>query len=59
MVFRSPVDRVMPVFLADERGALTQQFNFHQATLLRMLDGLDDGRGARRDGGVVAGDYAA
>jgi uncharacterized damage-inducible protein DinB len=32
----------MPNRLADEREALTQQLDFHRATLLRKLDGLDD-----------------
>ena len=31
----------MPNRLADERDALTQQLDFHRATLLRKLDGLD------------------
>ncbi|SBT42224.1 DinB family protein [Micromonospora auratinigra] len=42
MVFRSPVDRALPDLLADERGALTQQLDFHRATLLHKLDGLDE-----------------
>ncbi len=31
----------MPNRLADERDALTQQLDFHRATLLRKLEGLD------------------
>jgi uncharacterized damage-inducible protein DinB len=42
MVFRSPVERVLPNRLAGERDALTQQLDFHRATLLSKLDGLDD-----------------
>ena len=42
MVFRSPVERVTPNRLTGERDALTQQLDFHRATLLRKLDGLDD-----------------
>src|SRR5262249_10886441 len=42
MVFTSPVERAMPDRLADERDALTQQLDFHRATLLRKLEGLDD-----------------
>ena len=42
MVFRSPVERVLPDRLAGERDALTQQLDFHRATLLSKLDGLDD-----------------
>lgn len=32
----------MPNRLADERDSLTQQLEFHRATLLRKLEGLDD-----------------
>jgi len=32
----------MPNRLAGERDALTQQLDFHRATLLSKLDGLDD-----------------
>lgn len=32
----------MPNRVADEREALTQQLDYHRATLLRKLDGLDD-----------------
>jgi len=42
MVFASPVSRQMPNRLADERHALTQQLDYHRATLLRKLEGLDD-----------------
>ena len=42
MVFRSPVERVLPDRLAGERDALTQQLDFHRATLVSKLDGLDD-----------------
>jgi uncharacterized damage-inducible protein DinB len=42
MVFTSPVERAVPNRLADERVTLTQQLDFHRATLLRKLDGLDD-----------------
>ena len=41
MVFTSPVERVVPSRVADEREALTQQLDFHRATLLRKLEGLD------------------
>jgi len=36
------VERVTPNRLTGERDALTQQLDFHRATLLRKLDGLDD-----------------
>lgn len=42
MGFTSPVERATPNRLADERDALTQQLDFHRATLLRKLEGLDD-----------------
>jgi uncharacterized damage-inducible protein DinB len=42
MVFTTPVERATPNRLADERDALIQQLDFHRATLLRKLDGLDD-----------------
>lgn len=42
MGFASGVERVVPDRVADERGALTQQLDFHRATLLRKLEGLDD-----------------
>src|SRR5215468_4821783 len=42
MGFMSPVERAKPDRLADERDALTQQLDFHRATLLRKLEGLDD-----------------
>lgn len=42
MVFTSPVERATPNRVADERDALTQQLDFHRATLLGKLDGLDD-----------------
>lgn len=42
MVFMSPVERVTPNRLSGERDALTQQLDFHRATLLRKLEGLDD-----------------
>ncbi|MFF1822259.1 DinB family protein [Kribbella sp. NPDC058245] len=42
MVFTSSVERSSPDRLANERDALTQQLDFHRATLLRKLDGLDD-----------------
>lgn len=41
MVFTSPVERATPDRLADERDALTQQLDFHRATLLRKLEGLE------------------
>jgi uncharacterized damage-inducible protein DinB len=41
MVFTSPVERAMPNRLAGERDALTQQLDFHRATLLRKPEGLD------------------
>jgi uncharacterized damage-inducible protein DinB len=42
MGFTSPLDRAMPNRLADERDALAQQLDFHRATLLGKLEGLDD-----------------
>jgi uncharacterized damage-inducible protein DinB len=42
MTFTSPVDRATPDRLTGERDALTQQLDFHRATLLHKLDGLDD-----------------
>jgi uncharacterized damage-inducible protein DinB len=42
MGFTSPVERAAPNRLADERDGLTQQLDFHRATLLRKLDGLTD-----------------
>ncbi len=42
MIFTSPVQRAMPNRVADEREALTQQLDYHRATLLRKLEGLDD-----------------
>jgi uncharacterized damage-inducible protein DinB len=42
MTFASPVERLDPDRLADERDALTQQLDFHRATLLRKLEGVDD-----------------
>ncbi|MGW6197135.1 DinB family protein [Kribbella sp. NPDC055110] len=42
MGFSSPVERGVPDRVADERDALTQQLDFHRATLLRKLEGLDD-----------------
>jgi hypothetical protein len=42
MGFTSPVERANPNRLADERDALTQQLDFHRATLLRKLEGLDE-----------------
>jgi uncharacterized damage-inducible protein DinB len=42
MTFASQVERPVPNRLADERDALTQQLDFHRATLLRKLEGLDD-----------------
>ncbi|NIK56747.1 DinB family protein [Kribbella shirazensis] len=44
MVFTSPVERAVPDRVADERDALTQQLDFHRATLLRKLEGLDGER---------------
>jgi uncharacterized damage-inducible protein DinB len=41
MVFTSPVERADPNRVADERDALTQQLDFHRATLLRKLEGLE------------------
>lgn len=42
MTFTSPMERAVPNRLADEREALTQQLDFHHATLLRKLEGLED-----------------
>ena len=42
MVYTSPVERAAPSRLANERDALTQQLDFHRATLLRKLEGLTD-----------------
>ena len=41
MVTRARTEPSEPDRLADERGALTQQLDFHRATLLRKLEGLD------------------
>jgi len=41
-MFTSPVDRVPPDRLAAERETLTQQLDFHRATLIHKLDGLAD-----------------
>ncbi|WP_433013576.1 DinB family protein [Kribbella sp. CA-294648] len=35
------MERAVPDRLGDEREALTQQLDFHRATLLRKLEGLD------------------
>jgi uncharacterized damage-inducible protein DinB len=42
MVFRSPVERAWPPQVAPEREALAGQLDFHRATILMKLDGLDD-----------------
>lgn len=42
MPFTSPVERSGPNRVADEREALTQQLDFHRATLLLKLEGLND-----------------
>ena len=42
MAFVSPVERVDPNRMAGEVEALAQQLDFHRATVLRKLDGLDD-----------------
>ena len=42
MIFTSPINRALPDRVADEREALTQQLDYHRATLLRKLEGLDD-----------------
>jgi uncharacterized damage-inducible protein DinB len=42
MGFSSPVERAVPGRVGGEREALTQQLDFHRATLLRKLEGLDD-----------------
>jgi uncharacterized damage-inducible protein DinB len=42
MTFRTPVDRQDPPGVAGEREALLAWLDFHRATLLLKLDGLDD-----------------
>jgi len=42
MTFSAPVERATPNRLADERETLTGQLDFHRATLLHKLQGLDD-----------------
>jgi uncharacterized damage-inducible protein DinB len=40
--FISPIERASPNRLAGERETLTTQLDFHRATLLHKLEGLDD-----------------
>ena len=40
--FTTPVRRVTPPHVADERQALSAWLNYHRATLLGKLEGLDD-----------------
>lgn len=42
MTFSSPSTRVDPPAVADERRALAAWLDFHRATLVMKLDGLDD-----------------
>jgi uncharacterized damage-inducible protein DinB len=42
MTFRSPASRIDPTYETDERRALAEWLDFHRATLLQKLDGLDD-----------------
>jgi uncharacterized damage-inducible protein DinB len=42
MTFTAPVERATPNRLAGERETLTGQLDFHRATLLHKLEGLDD-----------------
>ncbi|TWD81225.1 putative damage-inducible protein DinB [Kribbella amoyensis] len=42
MSFTAPGERQQLNRVADERETLTQQLDFHRATLLHKLDGLDD-----------------
>jgi uncharacterized damage-inducible protein DinB len=42
MSFTSPMDRVTPDRLAGEHETLTGQLDFHRATILHKLEGLDD-----------------
>jgi hypothetical protein len=42
MAFTSPVERVEAPFVADERTALLAWLDYHRATLLWKLEGLDD-----------------
>ena len=42
MSFVSPVERLDPPQIADERAALRAWLDYHRATVLRKLDGLDD-----------------
>ncbi|TDD19359.1 DinB family protein [Kribbella turkmenica] len=42
MNFTAPGERQQLNRVADERETLTQQLDFHRATLLHKLDGLDD-----------------
>jgi hypothetical protein len=40
--FTTPVRRVVPPHVADERQALSAWLDYHRATLLGTLEGLDD-----------------
>ncbi|SEG84355.1 Protein of unknown function [Actinacidiphila yanglinensis] len=42
MVFRTPVRRTPPPAVADEKEALAAWLDWHRATLLEKLDGLDE-----------------
>ncbi len=42
MVFHAPLQRVPPPAIADERQALAGWLDWHRATLLSKLDGLDE-----------------
>ena len=42
MAFTSPVQRSEPSGVADERASLTAWLDYHRATLLWKLEGLDD-----------------
>jgi len=42
MTFTAPMSRVEPTYHAEERPALAEWLDYHRATLLQKLDGLDD-----------------
>jgi uncharacterized damage-inducible protein DinB len=47
MPFQNPVTRTMPPLVAAEPVALRAQLDFHRATILAKLNGLDDEQAAR------------
>jgi len=47
MTFKNPVERAWPPFVAAERAAIAGQLEFHRATILIKLDGLEDEQARR------------